>query len=81
MEEAKLTARVPKGTLTVAKRYAARNNTTLTRLITAYLERIERAETEAGEQLSPVAQRLRGSLSGNVAEDDYLAYLGDKYLS
>lgn len=80
MEETKLTVRVPKGTLAVAKRYAARNNTTLTRLITAYLERIERAETEESEQLSPVVRRLRGSLSGRATEDDYRAYLEDKYL-
>ena len=80
MEETKLTVRVPRGTLVVAKRYAARNNTTLTRLITAYLQRIERAETEESEQLSPVVRRLRGSLSDKVTMDDYRAYLEDKYL-
>jgi hypothetical protein len=80
MEETKLTVRVPKATLAGAKRYAARNRTTLTRLVTAYLERIERAETEESEQLSPVVRRLRGSLSGRVTEDDYRAHLEDKYL-
>jgi hypothetical protein len=80
MEETKLTVRVPKKTLTVAKRYAARNNTSLTRLITSYLEKIERTEVEKSEGLSPVVQRLRGSLSGTVTEDDYRRYLEDKYL-
>lgn len=80
MEETKLTVRVPKGTLTSVKRYAARNNTSLTRLITAYLEKIERSETEESEGLSPVVQRLRGSLSGKVTEEDYRRYLEEKYL-
>lgn len=80
MEETKLTVRVPKRTLTIAKRYAARNNTTLTRLIAIYLEKIERSEVEEREGLSPVVQRLRGSLSGSVTEEDYRRYLEDKYL-
>ncbi|MCU0510464.1 MAG: DUF6364 family protein [Anaerolineae bacterium] len=80
MEETKLTVRVPKRTLTVAKQYARRHDTTLTRLITGYLQKIERAEVEEAEGLSPVVQRLRGSLSDNVSEDDYRRYLEEKYL-
>lgn len=80
MEETKLTVRVPKQALAAAKSYAAKNNTTLTRLITAYLQDVERAETEEPADLSPVVRRLRGSLSGSVTEEAYHRYLEEKHL-
>ena len=41
MNETKLTVRVPRGLLEGAKRYAAQHDTTVTRLILAYLQRLE----------------------------------------
>ena len=47
MQETKLTVRVPRDLLENIKRYAAKNNTTLTDLIEAYLRRIPSQEPSA----------------------------------
>ena len=84
MEETKLTVRVPKRTLAAAKQYAAKNNTTLTRLITLYLEKLDRAQETQGEELSPVVLRLTGIASWEDEKGDYREvyrhYLQEKYL-
>ncbi len=76
MQETKLTVRVPRELLENVKRYAAENNTTLTDLIEAYLQRIP-----AGKSMenAPIVRRLSGSLTPNVKIQDYKQHLDDKY--
>ena len=76
MRETKLTVRVPRDLLENIKRYAARNNTTLTSLIEAYLRRIPAQEPF---DQAPIVQRLSGILSQNVSEEDYKKHLEEKY--
>ena len=76
MQETKLTVRVPRDLLENFKRYAAKNNTTLTDLIEAYLRRIPMQEPF---DRAPIVQRLSGTLSQNVSEQDYLKHLEEKY--
>lgn len=71
-----MTVRVPKSLLENAKRYAEANETTLTRLITAYLEKIKLAN---GVENGPIVERLSGSLSPELSTDDYHSYLEAKY--
>lgn len=75
--DTKLTVRVPRNLLENAKRYANAHHTTLTALISAYLERIP-TETEALDN-APVVRRLTGLLSPDVSVDDYKKHVEKKY--
>jgi hypothetical protein len=75
--DTKLTVRVPRHLLTNAKRYAQAHQTTLTELISAYLQQIP-SESKVLDH-APVVRRLTGLLSSNVSIDDYKKHLEDKY--
>jgi hypothetical protein len=75
--DTKLTVRVPRKLLENAKVYANAHNTTLTRLISAYLERIP-AELGSLED-APVVRQLTGLLSPDVSVEDYRRHLDEKY--
>ncbi len=83
MEETKLTVRVPKRALAAAKAYAAENNTTLTRMITVYLQKFEQEAAQEENTISPVVQRLTGLAKWNEEDGDYRdvyhRYLEEKY--
>jgi hypothetical protein len=76
MRDPKLTVRVPSDQLDNIKRYAARNNTTLTALIEAYLRRIP-IQNELDQ--APIVRRLSGILSETVSIRDYQEHLEEKY--
>jgi hypothetical protein len=73
----KLTVRVPKKSLENAKRYAKAHHTTLTELVSAYLEHIP-VETESLDS-APIVRRLTGLLSADVSVDDYKKHWDEKY--
>jgi hypothetical protein len=75
--DTKLTVRVPRHLLVNAKRYARAHQTTLTELISAYLQHIP-AESEALDG-APVVRQLTGLLSPEVSLDDYKKHLEEKY--
>jgi Family of unknown function (DUF6364) len=75
--DTKLTVRVPRHLLENAKRYARAHETTLTELISAYLQRIP-SEIEVLDQ-APVVRRLTGLLSPELSVDDYKKHLEEKY--
>lgn len=75
--DTKLTVRVPKHLLVNAKRYAQAHQTTLTELISTYLEQIP-SESEVLDQ-APVVRQLTGLLSPNVSFEDYKKHLEEKY--
>ena len=77
MTTTKLTVRVSKDLLEGAKRYASEHETTLTRLISAYLRQL--AEQDAFEPEAPIVRRLSGSLRPEVGVEDYSQYLDRKY--
>ena len=76
MSETKLTVRVPRDLLENVKRYAAKNNTTLTDLIEAYLRHIPAQEPF---DHAPIVQRLSGTLSLDVSVENYKKHLEEKY--
>ena len=76
MQETKLTVRVSRDLLENIKRYAARNNTTLTNLIEAYLRRIP---SQQPLENAPIVRRLSGTLSPDVTIQDYKKHLEEKY--
>ena len=75
--DTKLTVRVPRHVLVNAKRYAQVHQTTLTELISAYLQHIP-VESEVLDH-APVVRRLTGLLSPDVSIDDYKKHLEEKY--
>ncbi len=75
--DTKLTVRVPRHLLANAKRYAQAYQTTLTELISTYLQHIP-TESEDLDQ-APVVRRLTGLLSPDVSSDDCKKHLEDKY--
>ncbi len=77
MSDTKLTVRVSKHLLEGAKRYARQHDTTLTRLVTSYLEAILVQADLLPD--APIVRRLSGILSSDVSVEDYHAYLEKKY--
>lgn len=75
--DTKLTVRVPRHLLINAKRYAKTHHTTLTRLISTYLEQIP-SDSSVLER-APVVRRLTGLLSPDVSRDDYKKHMEEKY--
>ncbi len=72
-----LTIRVPKHLLANAKRYAQAHNTTLTTLISVYLQQLP-SESEVLDR-APLVRQMTGLLSPEAPIDDYKAHLKDKY--
>ena len=77
METTKLTIRISRDVLEGAKRYAQENQTTLTRLVSEYLRRLTAENDPLAD--APIVQRLSGSLSQDVSQQDYQLYLERKY--
>lgn len=76
-EKTKLTVRVESRWLQAAKRYAQRNNTSLSRLISEYLRRLATADEEYGD--APILQRMTGILPPEVSVEEHRDHLADKY--
>lgn len=76
--ETKLTVRVQRHLLENAKRYARENQTTLTELISSFLEKIP-VENQTLNH-APIVKQLTGLLSPEVSETDYKKFLEEKYL-
>jgi hypothetical protein len=75
--DTKLTVRVPRRLLENVKRYAKQNDTTLTELISAYLQQIP--QEGSGLKDAPIVRRLSGSISPNVSIENYKKHLDEKY--
>jgi Family of unknown function (DUF6364) len=75
--DTKLTVRVPRRLLEKAKLYASRHNTTLTQLISAYLDRIP-VESEPLDS-APNVRELSGVMTKAASVDDYKKHLEEKY--
>jgi len=76
MQKTKLTVRVPQELLSILKKYANANNTTMTALIETYLRRIPPQELPAD---APIVRRVSGILSQRVSNEDYEEHLAEKF--
>ena len=72
----KLTLSIEAEIIERAKRFAARNGTSVSRLVSGFLDAIS-VETR-DEEDPPVLRRLRGTLS-SADPSEYQSYLSDKY--
>lgn len=75
--DTKLTVRVPKHLLENAKRYAHAHQTTVTELITAYLQQVPTGSEVLDH--APIVRRLTGLLSPQVSPEDHKKHLEEKY--
>lgn len=77
MESTKLTIRVPRKVLEKAKQYALEHETSLTRLVSEYLQQLPMEKDALSGAL--IVQRLSGIVSADVSVEDYKEYLEEKY--
>lgn len=77
MEETKLTIRISRQVLEDAKRYARDNDTTVTRLVSQYLQRVSTQRDPLAR--APIVHRLSGTLPPYVSVNDYKRHLVEKY--
>jgi hypothetical protein len=76
----KLTLSVDEKIVERAKRYAARQGTSVSRLVQTYLDLVSRASIAQESSLPPVTRRLRGALKGaKHSRDEYVDHLERKY--
>ena len=78
MERTKLTIRIDGALLEKAKRYAREQNTTLTRLVSAYLHQLSNQDDILSD--APTVQRLSGILPHDASIETYNEYLERKLL-
>jgi len=72
----KLTLSVDPGVVERAKRFAAQRRTSVSRLVTSFLDAVARPERDA--EVPPVLRSLRGSLKGTKIRH-YRKHLTEKY--
>ncbi len=77
MEMTKLTIRVPITVLERAKEYAENNQTSVTRLISQYLNQLP-VENDYLQD-APIVRSLIGILSPETTIEDYWRYIEEKY--
>jgi len=77
MEKTKLTIRLPSDLLEGAKRYANEHNTTLTRMVSAYLRQLGTEDDLLSG--APTVRRLSGVLLQVASVQEYRAYLEHKH--
>jgi hypothetical protein len=78
MKEQKLTIRVSQEVLQGAKQYAEEHSTTLTRLVTTYLQGLEMVNDPL--ESAPITRSLAGALPPDMSPEEYRDLLEEKYL-
>lgn len=73
---AKLTVRIDSQALAEAKRYAASNQTNLSRLISEFFRSLGRRSPEPE---APILRKLSGVLPASAGEEEHHEYLVNKY--
>jgi hypothetical protein len=79
--DVKLTLSLDKSVIDQAKKYARRNNTSLSKLIESYLGKVTASDKEV-VKISPLVKSLSGVIDLSRMEDrnkGYADYLGEKY--
>lgn len=71
----KLTLSVEERAIEKARRYSEEHNTSISRLVSRFLDRLPTGDRE----ISPVIRRLMGILPPTVDESEYHRHLDEKY--
>ena len=79
--QTKLTLRLEKSLVDLAKSYAANHGKSVSKMVSDYFTLLKEAQIQSNEEIAPIAQSLKGSLGKTkISEKDYLNHLEDKYL-
>ena len=73
----KLTLSVDERIIERAHRYSRRHNTSISQLVSNYLDRL--SEDEPREPFSPTVRRLIGILPSDASVEDYREHVEEKY--
>ena len=77
----KLTLRLEKDLIKVAKSHASNIGKSVSQLVADYFYLLDKKSSKKTVQLTPIVKSLKGSLKNHgVNESDYKSYLEDKYL-
>ncbi|QQO07865.1 DUF6364 family protein [Breznakiella homolactica] len=77
--ETKLTLKLDKSVIQSAKKYAEKNNRSLSKLVEDYFKNLT-SDTEPKKRYSPLVEELSGVVSEKDLNDiDYVNYLEKKY--
>jgi Family of unknown function (DUF6364) len=77
MKEQKLTIRISQNVLDGAKRHAREHGTSLTRLVTSYLERLGTSDDALAS--APITRSLTSSLPSDARRSEYREHLEHKH--
>ena len=77
MSKQRLNITVDPAVIERARRYTERHNTSISRLVTAFLSRLP--DEGVPEELTPTVKRLLGVARGGPDRQDYRDHLVDKY--
>ncbi len=77
--DTKLTLKMDQSVIRSVKKYAEKNNRSLSKLVEDYFKNLV-ADNEPEKQYSPLVEELSGVISAEVLQNlDYVSYLEKKY--
>lgn len=79
--QTKLTLRLEKNLVDIAKNYAADHGKSVSKMISDYFKLLKESQEKQSEEITPVVKSLKGYLGkAKIDETDYLKHLEKKYL-
>ena len=79
--QTKLTLRIEKQLVELAKAYASSQGKSVSKMVADYFTLLNKNQDTQSEELAPIAQSLKGSLGKTlVNRSEYKKYLEEKYL-
>ncbi len=79
--QTKLTLRLEKNLVDLAKNYAANHGKSVSKMVSDYFILLKESQNKPSEEITPIAKSLKGALGKTeISENDYLKHLEEKYL-
>lgn len=78
--QTKLTLRLEKNLINQAKKYAASEGKSISKIVADYFSLLVQQNQTIDSELPPITRSLIGILSSSIDESDYHQYLEEKYL-
>ncbi|MFP4599635.1 MAG: DUF6364 family protein [Persicimonas sp.] len=75
----KLTLRMDQEAIERAKAYAAKRDTSVSKLVEQFFDALSKEKAREEVEISPFVESLRGIAADDAGEDDYRDYLEEKH--
>jgi hypothetical protein len=79
MAKRELTLTIDEAVIARAHAYSEARRTSISQLVTEYLDRLESASASGPEAYTPTVRRLLGVLPSDTSRGDYRRHLAEKY--